>query len=88
MKMRAAPICVGLVILSPMQVHAAEDADAARPRAEHQPGDNGTGPSRVIRSLQVKREHTAYRAGSSSDTLRLWSTQAVGNGYSVGLKRR
>jgi hypothetical protein len=84
MRIPGALVCLALVALSPAPLFAAEDP--AHPRAEHQADDNGTDPTRVSRSVQVKFEHIAYRAGFSSDTLRLWYTQPLGNGYSVGLK--
>lgn len=84
--MRAAALLTGLALaaLSPTQVLA--DEDPAHPRAEHQADDNGTDPTRVSRSVQLKYEHIAYRQGFSSDTLRLWYTQPLGNGFSVGFK--
>jgi hypothetical protein len=76
--------CLTLAALSPTQGLA--DEDPAHPRAEHQADDIGTDPTRVSRSVQLKYEHIAYRQGFSSDTLRLWYTQPLGNGFSVGFK--
>lgn len=84
MKIAAALVIAALAVLSPPQSLAAEDAK--HPRAEHEPDDNGTDPTRVSRAVQVKFEHLALRNDGRSDILRFVYTQPLGDGFSASVK--
>lgn len=84
MRWVAALACLGVAALSPARLLAAEDP--AHPGAEHREADNGTDPTRVSRTVQMKFEHLALRDGFSSDTLKLWYTQPLGPGLSAVFK--
>ncbi len=84
MRLAAVLTCLALAALRPTQLLAAEDL--AHPGAEHRADDNGTDPTRVSRTVQVKFEHLALRDGFSIDTLRVWYTQPRGSGLSAIFK--
>ena len=79
-----AKTCLASAALRPTQLLAAEDL--AHPGAEHRPDDNGTDPTRVSRTVQVRYEYLALRGGFTTDTLRLWYTQPLGSGFSAVFK--
>jgi hypothetical protein len=58
----------------------------ASPAAAQQPDDNGTDPTRISRTVQVKLEHLDLRDGFNSNTLRFWYTQPLGPGLSAVFK--
>ena len=84
MKIAAALSCLALTALCATELLAA--ADPAHPGAEHRAADNGTDPTRVSRTVQLKYEHLALRDGFSSDTLKLWYTHPLGEGMSAVFK--
>ncbi|MCA3180061.1 MAG: hypothetical protein O9345_16520 [Burkholderiaceae bacterium] len=84
MKTAGALTCLCLAALSPHQVLAGEDP--AHPGTEHRTDDNGTDPTRVSRTVQLKFEHLALRDGFGSNTLKLWYSQPLGEGYSAIFK--
>jgi hypothetical protein len=75
---------LALAALGPLAALASDDA--AHPRTEHATQDNGTDPTRVSRTLQLKVEHLDLPRGFTSDTLKLWYTQPLGNGFSAVFK--
>ena len=76
-----ASLALALVALSPTPLLAAEDP--AHPHAEHQADDNGTNPTRVSRTMQVKYEYLELRNGGQSDFVRFQYTHPLGDGWSV-----
>lgn len=84
MKIPAVLVSIALGVLSPMPLLAAEDP--AHPRAEHEPDDNGTDPTRVSRTMLVKYEYLALRNDGRSDILRFQYTHPLGDGLSLGFK--
>ena len=69
MKTAALLTRLALAALSPSRVLA--DTDPAHPGAEHRADDNGTDPTRVSRTVNVKFEHLALRDGFTANTPRL-----------------
>ena len=84
--MRTAAIltCLALAALSPPRVLA--DEDPAHPGAEHRADDNGTDPTRVSRTVNVKFEHLALRDGFTTNTLKLEYKHPLGPGLSAVFK--
>jgi len=85
-RLRVAAVLTGLALAALGPPLAFADEDPAHPGAEHRPDDNGTDPTRVSRTVQVKYEYLALRDGFTTNTLKLWYTQPLGNGFSVVLK--
>jgi hypothetical protein len=78
-----------LASLGSTALHAQTPATAqtpASPAADQKPADNGTDPTRVSRTLQVKFEHLDLRDGFNSNSLRFWYTQPLGPGTSAVFK--
>jgi hypothetical protein len=84
MKRPTTLICLALAATCPTPLLAAEEP--AHPGAEHRADDNGTDPTRVSRTVQLKYEYLALRDGFSSNALRLWYHQPFGEGMSVVFK--
>lgn len=72
-------------VLSWSPLAAGADGRAAEP-VDGAAVDNGTNPTRVSRTVQLKYEHFDLRGGFSSDSLKLWYTQPLGDGLSAVLK--
>lgn len=96
MKVAITLLSLALAALSPVRVVAAEDPpppgaaqgtqQAAQQPAHHETEDNGTDPTRVSRTAQIKFEHLALLDGYSSNTVKLWYTQPLGPGFSAVFK--
>lgn len=84
MRTAAALTCLAHLALSPTQAFA--DEDPGHPGAAHRSENNGTDPTRVSRTVQVKYEYLALRDGFTSSTLRLLYTQPLGSGFSAVFK--
>lgn len=84
MKCATVLLCLAVTALGSTHLRAAEDP--AQPGSEQQAVDNGTDPTRVSRTFQVKGEHLALRDDFSSNTLKLWYTQPLGPGLSAIFK--
>jgi hypothetical protein len=76
--------CLGHVSLVP--IHAIAGEGPAHPVSAHSTPDNGTDPTRVSRTVQVRYEYLDLRDGFTSNTLRFLYTQPLGPGLSAVFK--